>query len=65
MPKIKTHKATAKRYTITKNKKIKHRKAGQNHFNAKESGKIKRNKRKDIDAHKTLTKTIKALMPYC
>ena len=65
MPKIKTHKATAKRYTITKNKKIKHRKAGQDHFNAKESGKIKRNKRKDLNAHKTLTKTIKTLMPYC
>ena len=64
MPKIKTHKATAKRYIITKNKKIKHRKAGQNHFNAKESGKIKRNKRRDIDAHKSLTKTIKTLMPY-
>ncbi|RLC38989.1 50S ribosomal protein L35 [Candidatus Falkowbacteria bacterium] len=64
MPKIKTHKATAKRFTITKNKKIKQRKAGQDHFNARESGKTKRNKRRDIDTDKTLKKTIKSLMPY-
>ena len=48
MTKIKTHKATAKRFNITKNKKIKQRKAGQDHFNARESGKVKRNKRRDI-----------------
>ena len=64
MPKIKTHKATAKRFTITKNKKIKQRKGGQNHFNARESGKIMRNKRRDIDTHKSIQKTVKTLMPY-
>ena len=64
MPKIKTHKATAKRFTITKNNKVKHRKAGQAHFNARESGNTKRGKRRDVDATKTLTKTIKTLMPY-
>lgn len=64
MPKIKTHKATVKRFTITKKGKIKQRKAGQDHFNARESGKIKRNKRRDIDTDKSLKKTIKALMPY-
>jgi len=64
MPKIKTHKATAKRFTITKNSKIKHRKAGQDHFNARESGNTTRKKRRDLDATKTLTKTIKTLMPY-
>ena len=64
MPKIKTHKATAKRFTITKNNKIKHRKAGQDRFNARESGNTRRKKRRDIDATKTLTKTIKSLMPY-
>lgn len=64
MTKIKTHKATAKRFVITKSKKIKHRKAGQDHFNAKESGKTTRNKRRDVDGHKTLEKTIKTLMPY-
>jgi len=64
MPKIKTHKATAKRFKITKTKKIKQRKAGQDHFNARESGKTKRNKRRDIDTDKSLDKTIKSLIPY-
>lgn len=64
MPKIKTHKATAKRFVGTKNNKVKHRKAGQDHFNARETGNTKRNKRRDVDATKTLVKTIKTLMPY-
>ena len=64
MPKIKTHKATAKRFTVTKTKKIKHRKAGQGHFNARETGQVTRMKRRDVDATKTLEKTIKTLMPY-
>jgi large subunit ribosomal protein L35 len=64
MPKIKTHKATAKRFIITKTKKVKQRKAGQDHFNARESGRTKRNKRRDIDTEKNFTRTIKTLMPY-
>jgi large subunit ribosomal protein L35 len=64
MSKIKTHKATAKRFVITKSRKIKQRKAGQDHFNARESGKTKRNKRRDISTSKTHNRTIKFLMPY-
>ena len=64
MTKLKTHKATEKRFKITKSKKIKQRKAGQDHFNARESGNTKRNKRRDIDSHKSLEKTIKSLMPH-
>ena len=64
MPKIKTHKATAKRFTITKTKKIKRRKAGQDHFNARESGTITRRKRRDVNAHKSHAKTIRKLIPY-
>jgi len=64
MPKIKTHKATAKRFIITGKKKMKKRKAGQDHFNARESGTITRRKRRDIDADKTRVKTIKQLIPY-
>ncbi len=64
MPKKKTHKATAKRFIITKTNKIKQRKAGQGHFNARESGNTKRTKRRDIDSSKTLSKTIMTLMPY-
>ncbi|MDP2830571.1 MAG: 50S ribosomal protein L35 [bacterium] len=64
MPKIKTHKATSKRFTITKTKKVKRRKAGQDHFNARESGVITRRKRRDVNVDKTHIKTIKQLMPY-
>lgn len=48
MPKIKNHKATAKRFIITKTKKVLKRKCGQDHFNARETGVTKRNKRRDI-----------------
>ena len=64
MPKIKTHKATAKRFKITKNEKILKRKAGQDHFNARESGNTKRNKRRDISISNTKRRVIKQLMPY-
>ncbi|MEA3449583.1 MAG: 50S ribosomal protein L35 [Patescibacteria group bacterium] len=64
MPKIKTHKATAKRFKITQKGTIKQRKAGQDHFNTRESGKIKRNKRRDVNTDDNLKKTIKTLMPY-
>ena len=65
MPKIKTNKAISKRVAITKKGKIKHRKCGQNHFNARESGNTTRNKRTDstITNQKNI-KTIKQLMPY-
>lgn len=62
MPKIKTHKATAKRFTMTGPGKVLRRKAGQDHFNARESGKIKRNKRRDISAASTDTRTIISLI---
>jgi len=62
MPKIKTHKATAKRFTMTGAGKVLRRKAGQDHFNARESGKVKRNKRRDISASTRDTRTIINLM---
>ncbi len=64
MPKIKTHQATAKRFTKTANNKLKKRKAGQDHFNSRESGNTTRNKRLDISVSKTLDKTIKTLAQY-
>ncbi|MDD4332539.1 MAG: 50S ribosomal protein L35 [Patescibacteria group bacterium] len=64
MGKLKTHKATAKRYSVTGSGKLKRRKAGQDHFNAKEPGKVTRLKRRDIGVNKTSTKTIKTLIPY-
>lgn len=46
MPKQKTVKVVSKRVRMTKTGKIKHRRAGQDHFNARESGNTTRNKRR-------------------
>ena len=60
MPKAKTHKATAKRFKVKKSGKIIKRTDGQDHFNSRESGKTKRNKRSDkVSAKHTHRKTIK------
>lgn len=64
MPKIKTHRATVKRFKKTGSKKLTQRKAGQDHFNSRESGNTTRHKRLDISTTKTLEKTIKLLTPY-
>lgn len=64
MPKIKTHKASVKRFSKTATKKIKHRKGGQSHFNSRESGNTTRNKRRDITLTNTLKKTVNKLTPY-
>ena len=46
---MKTNKSFAKRLKVTKNGKIKARKAGQNHFNAKESRNKQLNKKRLAD----------------
>jgi len=62
--KLKTHKAISKRIRTTKNKKLKIRTGGQDHFNAKETGKVRRNKRRDKNLSKANIKNIKRLTPY-
>lgn len=64
MPKIKTKKAIAKRFKITKNGKVIKRSTGQAHFNARATGNAKRNKRSDSLISAVTHKTIKKLMPY-
>lgn len=64
MPKLKTHKATAKRFHYTGSKKILRRQAGQDHFNARESGVVTKRKRRDVSAHFTSLRTIRNLTPY-
>lgn len=61
---MKTHKALAKRVKITRTGKIMKRKAGQDHFNSRESGNTTRMKRTDIAVSTALRKAIKALLPY-
>ncbi|MBU0707921.1 50S ribosomal protein L35 [Patescibacteria group bacterium] len=64
MPKLKTHKATSKRYKLTGKKKMIQRQAGQDHFNSRESGNTTRSKRRDQRASKDNLKALKKLMPY-
>ncbi|HNP74839.1 MAG TPA: 50S ribosomal protein L35 [bacterium] len=64
MPKIKTRKAVTKRFTVTKKKKVIKRTGGQDHFNARESGNTKRNKRRDSQIAKADQKNIKKFIPY-
>ena len=63
MPKMKTHKATAKRFKVTKTGKIMKRTAGQNHFNARESGKVGRNKKMDLVVSQAIKKHIAVALP--
>lgn len=62
MPKMKTHKATQKRFYLTGRGKIMRRQAGQDHFNARESGVTTKRKRKDVLAPKMFQKTIRKLI---
>jgi len=64
MSKIKTHKATVKRFKVTGKGKLTQRKAGQDHFNSRETGNTTRSKRLDISTTGTLQKTVKTLTPY-
>ena len=61
MGKLKTNKTVAKRFKITKSKKVLKRYGGQDHFNARNSGKITRKKRRDNELSKSFHKTVKIL----
>lgn len=59
---MKTYQTAAKRFVITKKGKVIKRKAGQDHFNSRESGKVTLMKRQDISLSKPSTRTIKKQM---
>lgn len=63
MAKLKTYKSAAKRVTLKRGIVLK-RKAGQDHFNSRESGKTRMNKRRDVAFDPLLVKTIRKSMPY-
>lgn len=62
MGKLKTHKSVSKRFKVTKKGKVLKRKAGQDHFNSRESSKTTRKKRRDVLMSETLIKNIKELI---
>ncbi len=64
MPKLKTHKAASKRVKVRKSGALEQRTAGQGHFNSRETGNVRRNKRSDKEAPQTLKKNLTSLMPY-
>ncbi|MCQ9207887.1 MAG: 50S ribosomal protein L35 [Omnitrophica bacterium] len=64
MPKIKTKKAVAKRFKITKTGKIKRLKACRGHLLGKKSSKRKRFLRRGALVSKSDKKAIRTVLPY-
>ncbi len=64
MPKIKTHRATAKRFKVTGSGQFKRNKAFKSHILEKKSPKRKRNLRKAALASSADIKRVKKLLPY-
>ncbi len=60
MGKLKTNKSMSKRFRVTKTGKVEKRTNGQAHFNARETGNTKRNKRSDIIMRPPMTNFIKS-----
>lgn len=60
---MKTNKSVLKRIKITKTGKMLHRHVGQNHFNARQPGKITRRKRHLDNVSKASRKIVKILVP--
>ena len=64
MPKIKTHSGAKKRFSLTKNGKVKRAHAYKSHILNEKSTKRKRLLRKGAFADKTNAPIIKVLIPY-
>lgn len=64
MPKIKTNRGAAKRFSFTANGKIKHKKAYAGHILTKKSTQRKRNLRHAGFISKADANSVNALMPY-
>ena len=57
MPKMKSHKASRKRFRVTGTGKLKRRQAGKKHLNSPKTGKRKRHLREPITSTDALAKT--------
>jgi large subunit ribosomal protein L35 len=64
MPKQKTRRSAAKRYSVTGTGKIKYKKQGLRHILTKKSNKRKRNLRKSGTLSPAEEKRAKRLLPY-
>ena len=64
MPKIKTHRGAAKRFSMTGTGKVKRSKAYASHILTTKTTKRKRNLRKSAVMDKANAKAIKKILPY-
>jgi len=64
MPKLKTNKSAAKRFSVTGTGKLKRAKANKQHILGKKSPKRKRKLRQATLADKTNEKQMKRMLPY-
>ena len=64
MPKMKTHKGSAKRFRKTGNGNFKRSHAFTSHILTKKTSKRKRKLRKSTLVHSTLYKTLRKMLPY-
>lgn len=64
MPKLKTRKAVAKRFKITKKGKIKRMKAGRSHILTKKSRNRKRHLRKSTLVSTSFLRKVRRQLPY-
>lgn len=62
--KLKTHKSAAKRFKVTKTKKLKRRRAFRSHLREKKDKNRKRMYQKDLDLAIGDEKRMKKLLPY-
>jgi len=64
MPKMKTHKSSAKRFKVSSSGIIIRSKAYKSHILTKKTAKRKRNLRKDTTVSSVEVKKVKVLLPY-
>ena len=64
MPKMKTNRGAAKRFSSSASGKFKHRQSHRSHILTKKSTKRKRQLRKDIAIHDHDQKAVTRLLPY-
>lgn len=64
MPKMKTKKSAAKRFSVTGSGKVKYKKQGLRHILTKKNAKRKRNLRKTAILSPEEQKRMKSIMPY-
>lgn len=64
MPKMKTHKSSAKRFKVSSSGIIMRSKAYKSHIMTKKTAKRKRNLRKGTTVSSAEVKTVRVLLPY-